>query len=1713
MRKLLLFLALVGIGVGILIYIESQGPKRASDAGDEQRGTPVDNSGTKPVQDRDSEPDDGGPDIPRVYIEGEFETVGTERITDDNGSVRDVPKFRITSTNVQPDEKVAVTRYTAADVFLETYDAQDGGLQRTAKSKTGSFIIDLTRKPAALGDNGRIELLDLEIDQHSGFSFAPIHVTADLGEIFTETQVFHSLGDGVVIVDGTGLDGEGRDVTFDGLTGELRFDNGGEVRLLDAEGRAGTFTTRPNGRLIVQRVGEPEEGLIEAVADRGGHLEVREPDPDDPTRITDPFVLDADDVRVQGRVDSVTGISEVHRAFGTGNVTAILGRDTVRGGHVETVFNPAGVVDHLIVTDHPRFELTVLNDDGTLRELIGSGEGPLRAWTTPDGRSHFQLQGPATVRDLETGLIVNAQERLSGWTSKDGSIGEINGVGSVELIQGDSVLTTSEVIATFRAGDQGAALAKCSGATHIDFENEEGARFQVDASREIHINLAKERWTIPYARGLTGSSLAPDSFAIAAPLVRDLDWQNETFVAEDGVVWSGEFGNGTADRIVSRGPDDIEMFGTESLPAHLFYRASLEETVPILATFDAGRLRLLPGSVEAWTKVRAIITDDTNLLDPSLPTRPPLGPERSLMDLTAGHVKLGVTLVEGDPISPFDLECDDIQRLDYQHPKGRTIASSPRLVANGRFLGDGADELEDASSMDLAQMIASGGVEFDHQGEVGVKGAGQRLILTGDDQARIEVDPAQRVHASGLLPNTSIPFRVEADWIETKGDQLEASNASMEVDAPLSPMAQSESNPERPLPVTGQSTVFAEHLLANRTGLEFEGDVHIRTADQDGVSMVLRASRAAIHATDLEEIEGVPWNEALQILTADDGFRIAYGGLMRARGERLAATPEKVEMWGAPLIVENDQFWVDTNYLALDLETFMVETGPGVMRGGEGLATWALEFTELHPVLRGEDQMLVFVQPLLQEFDRTARADFASMWLHPKRWREAGRRALFGEELGTQFGPKPGPPAIFPANDLIANVFRSLEEGTLTQYARSIYLQGDVELDQRGYRTARANEIYMDLEHRRGWMKDAELAYDMVVGSDTHRVRTKSEMIVSTGAGSLHAEKATLTACSHDEPHYWIETTNLNLVPRVDGLWVVSLRNNSLKFGNGWRLPLPSIGNIALNERGGLEGIVNDDGDVTTIDGLFFGTTARFGTTIGTRGTVDAGETGKKIANLFGFHDKVRAKWKYEGAWMNSRGPLLGLGLLLREKANTSAQEEDFWLDLWARGIPDDGDDKGIFRVPTADRPSFRSWFNARGRYPFSDREWIDLVANTQTDPGVQSEFFQNEFFEYEERDTYLHWRKASGSNYLHARGLIRVDEFRTTLEELPAVGAYHGPSTVFNVFGMPVHYDASGDVARVRRRAGLVPFESPLIGIDGLADGLGERSVLRADTQHTLRMPLNTGVGSIRATPFVEGQFTAWDDSQDQAHNPTRGGLFAGVELTTSFLALRRDGSYLSISPLARVREEITVDENGTPVRFDALEDPLDGDRVEGGFRSIWRRPGDAEQLDIELTASSVKDRGHGLMDTTRGTALAHYRNVVFGMPFDVRTDTQYDFEVDRTPFSRSTVSVRPSEDLMLVTSYNHGRDQTGQALFEAAGVRLRYTIDPKWEVEAATSISLLGSESLYNAFTLRRFSHDFLWELIVDFRRGEGAGVRMNLAPLLGWTRSRLGVLDDEN
>ncbi|MCP3915390.1 MAG: hypothetical protein GY711_07530 [bacterium] len=1700
MRKALLFLLVFGIGLGVLVWVDRT-RSRESEPQSEPQSEPLERvapeSGEAPPP-ADAEQLTQNPGQPGGRTTNPSGRRQADLILDGQANILVFdPETGNKAYRVQGDFTAAggplERTYTVANVLLEVFDPISGVLRSTMRAREGRFGVDPARQleDLRISDDGRIELFDVHVTQHVGGPLVPLDVRAPEMEVVLASELFRSVGDGEVDVTGLGLVGSGKGLELDGRAGKVVLERGGRVTFLVEEGSRATFVAPTGGRLEVESVGAAGENKVEANATGGAQL-VLEGEP--------AGSVDAGRMRVFGSVVEGRGV-RVESATAEENVTVLWDTDRFFGEDATVRVDAAGRLEHVIVREEPRASLTLVGDDGAEHPVELDGEGPLEIEADPLDPSiaRFHFGGPGTLRAPDQDVTLNARGSLSGFADQTRSSASIEARGGAEFRQGEARVETEDMDALFAsAGEQ--IDVTCSGETQVFGREETRGLFTLGAREEVLIEVQGERWSVPSARQATLFGVSDERVRLTAGLIRDYDGESSSFHAEEGVTYASPTVEGEAERAVSTGDGSISFFGTREKPARVRLVDESEDGART-ASFEALEIDADPTAVEARGTVRgALRAGDVEL------------------ELGAGFTRFSKVPGDADSAAAFLIDAREVGLLELLQDGERSRVSCDELLVRGTLPKEGQ-----AGEPEATTVLAQGAVRLRHEGTYTVDAEGGRLEMTVGGRTRLEGEASEsddRVSARGPVPGRELQYLLEADWIEYEELRLEAAAPSLTLTGSLfsapGPQPAPESGEQAPGADAGSTTVDAEALRISAIGVHFDGKVRMRSTTEEGLPVVLEADTLLLGGTLTEE--GMAnLGDSVRSLEARGRVLFLWGGLGFARATRLRATRERVVLEGAPAVVDVGGHTLESGFIDVDLVHFLIASERGVLRAPELAGGWSVEFAAVRPVQTPVGTMIALSNPIYQAGKDEARAQFAALWIHEDAWRERGHAALWDPAPDPAAPPaarEPKPDE--PKGDLVHNVFIRIGHGVLPEFARNLWLEGDVEATENGNRVARADEVYLDLEARHGRLANAELSHVLELGSRSQLVRTKAGEILTSSDGSMIAEKATLTACDHDVPHYVIEVGKLLLVPREDGRWRFGAQDNRIAFRGGVELPLPSLGNVVLDDQGDFVGFENNEGEVRTIDQIALRDTARFGTTLGASFKSEIGAFGRRVADIFGFHKEyVQGEWQLDGAWLSDRGPLLGVGLSLTERARTgSATGESFWLDLYTTGIPDGGEDRGLLRVPEDERDDFRHWTYGRGRYPFSKKTWIDLAFSTQSDAGVQSEFYQREFQTYEQRENFIQFRTARDGTLVEAAIEPRVDDYRTEVEELPAAGFYRGSSQVATLGPLSLDYSMALDAERLRRREGDRRFEQVYRDSAGNPDGLGEREVFRVDNRHRLEVPMSTDVAGLRATPHLEAQLTAWDEGVDPEDNPRRLGLIGGVEVATT-LHKRGAGGFLhSMTPFAGWRTDIALDEsNGVPVRFDSVDDPLDGNEVQVGVRTLWERAVARDSLDLELRATRRTERAEDLKDLEEVSVLGELKTSLFSRPFVVRHDGRYDTTDGDTLYSRSSMAIAPSARLEFELGFRRGLSVEERTLFEAASLDTLFRLDEKWEIELGQQISISGSDTLKSQGILRRFSHDFVLELSVAHRAGEGTTFGITFRPLLAYSSSGLGGLSEND
>jgi hypothetical protein len=749
-----------------------------------------------------------------------------------------------------------------------------------------------------------------------------------------------------------------------------------------------------------------------------------------------------------------------------------------------------------------------------------------------------------------------------------------------------------------------------------------------------------------------------------------------------------------------------------------------------------------------------------------------------------------------------------------------------------------------------------------------------------------------------------------------------------------------------------------------------------------------------------------------------------------------------------------------------------------------------------------EDYTLQIVnQPVLTRGDMELSASMAIFWVD----RTGGRgQGALGADPEQPTASAEATPAAKP-QDLLDNLNESLALRLLSE----VYFEGPVEYRVKGERVGSADAFYMNLATESGWIADAELFMDREMRGREVTWRARAAWLQRESSGTLHSNEAIISTCSFEDRHLYVQTDHLELVrasAEEDYSFDVSLEGNSLHAYGIARLPLPPLRWSA------------DEEGTPVIPQIKAGSSARFGTFIDTTLDFDASVIGDWFTGLISSDDAVTGPdgspapipTKSDGharlSWLGSRGVLVDLGLELEVKDRYN------WETSFG-GLSDDDRDRGLIRVEESDRSNLRTWLRSRGRYFVDARTWVDLAISTESDPGVQAEFWEDEFLAYEERDNYLNWRHADLDSCQSVRVKVQVDSARTQVEELPSVRALWDRTPIARTpWGQNLLYSSDTSADLLNRREGSKDYKSPFAQSPPFEDGFGDRRVLRLDSVHRFESPFLLGEtgGNWTLTPYAQLRGTAWDEDTLEDDAPTRLDVTAGLRLSNTFWRKSATGTIAQVSPFVDFGQSVVHQEDGgEPVVFDEVDLGTGRDTLKLGLSSRIFGWAPNEEFDMELATLYFDDDGDG-NGWESADVFAGLRTKLGEMPVSFTHDGRYSLEGEGSLLTRSSFGIVPLEGLAFEVSHHRALDEIFAVHYEAATAELRYRWTPKWEFEARQTLSFLDGAELGHGFIIRRHGHDLLVELGISSVAGEGGStLTLRLRPELLFRPSQIGFV----
>jgi hypothetical protein len=1576
------------------------------------------------------------------------------------------------------------------DVEFERYDSATRKLD--VEGKVGFARVKLLRI-GELDASVPIPMRDTQVTYHSASRFSPLRLETPELEIDLANERAQS--DQMVAVTAAGFAASGHGLRLDGKLQELvlqrdprariEFERGGQALLV---GRGAlTARARPD---LVELLG-PQATSIEVL--EGANLTIEG---------AQPLEVDARSLTLVGRLDREGERFFPVQAQATGEVLLTTRAGGLfRSDRLVIDFDERGEASRAAFDGRPMLDIGLVERalanvppellvEGDRLTVHGEGAGPLEVFFGAEPR--FEFNGPAKLTLPALGSELSCQTRIEGKLSAKGEIERVAVIGDARGVhEGWTVRSERLEVESFLDGTGRDALRIAAPqAASLSGELDDGDEVELRAEGGLAVDSTR---TGVFLRNASRARIEQRRdgvlrYVARADEVREFDPDQLSFLAEGDVEFAGPKGRGRGERLEAWAIDRGELSGTLEAPARL----EALDGQSVWGVFEAPFIEAQGELVHARGGVRGAV------------------------ELEGLGYELRAPWVAVERRDPKLRRADEPEfELDAG---GGVIVTMRRedeeiALAGERFHGE-ASSAADADGRlrftpDLS--LVTGDVNFDYRGAMEMRGLGEKLELRGDRTARLTGLAGQKVRLRGTLPRGDSSVDLLATQVDFSPERVTALSVEGDIEGIGLAFGGSNAPPE-----ARKVRVIAGALDCDARSLLLSDAVYLggKTERLEDWDVDCEAALVRFDVSD----EAAP-DERFNELLAWGGFQLRMGSMGAARGERmeLSRLRHALSLFGAgaqnPAQLERGETVWASQRMELDLETGYLRSEKAVVRplAQDLRDSWTLEYEALEPLPAGDETIQIFRAPVWRSGEAEVRAAWALAWVDAAQWRALGlkRKTL-----------APDPDAA--SNERTTRFFGRVDMGLVRNWLHEIYLDGDVEQRLSGETQVRAGGIYMDLVEGHGWIVDAILDLDMPVGGRRYQLKLQADWLRSSLDGEMETRNAVATTCSHDEPHYVIKIGNFSRKPyyvekrkvdpktgveivtqQLDG-YEVALEGNAIDFFGPVALPLPRIA--------GRQDAKNKwDPNSLSVGSIAlpsFGQDSKLGTFISANFTTDIGPIVKGfhwlLNQLFGgkLNLPIPKGSTRTHADLNSRGLIVGT------ESRFESTDKYRWSVIFD-AIYDRERDRGLVRVDRADRGDGRAWLRARGRHFLGSEEWVDIIVSRQSDPGVQAEFFERDYLYFEERESLVHWRRAEGEHYTSATAEARLDDFRSEIVDQPRLNLFKGRSSIGRLGSLNVVQSSLVTFANLARfegdpRYNELPFQ----------DGLGERNVLRIDGSTRVETPWTAGTSGVRFTPFAEARMTGWSENAADDGRSGRAALTTGVQASTTFWKRFNSGSRHVWTPTITYRGDLAHLESGEPVaRFDTVDDPIEGRFLDLAVRSRWEHRELASDLDVEVVQTHAESVAPGQNDgwlplVSRSTFLTRFA----GMPMGFTHDGRYDLASGETNYSRSLFGIEPTPGLDLEVGYHRARDLSAVELYDAATVGARYQFTRKWEVEGRQTFSAAdGGDQLAYSLTLRRFGHDFVFEIENSVVAGEGrSSLRFKFTPLFVWRNASPTMLD---
>jgi len=391
------------------------------------------------------------------------------------------------------------------------------------------------------------------------------------------------------------------------------------------------------------------------------------------------------------------------------------------------------------------------------------------------------------------------------------------------------------------------------------------------------------------------------------------------------------------------------------------------------------------------------------------------------------------------------------------------------------------------------------------------------------------------------------------------------------------------------------------------------------------------------------------------------------------------------------------------------------------------------------------------------------------------------------------------------------------------------------------------------------------------------------QTVQQTGPNTFRIRNGYMTTCPFGKPHYSIGVASADAELVEGGLLRWSAGAFTFRLGDRTIFKLPRLSG---------ETSVVEEPPGLPIRSLHAGNSVRNGAYVLTRWLFRVGDDLRLIPRL---------------DYRHNRGPAAGLDFIY--------ENEDLYMDGINYYINDDGVDKDGTEPEHQDRGRTKE----RLRWQISPQWRLDAEVNYLSDSNFLNEYYETEFKEDKDPETYVLIRKLGDHHAVTGLYRYRINDFQDQTEYTPSAGFHFVGQPLF---GNRLYLTTRSEAAALRRRR-----------FDGGTTPTFDAS--RLHNQAELTAPLSLGPLSLR--PYVRASATQYSDSplDDPQTRETAG---YGATLSARLARPFRSGSYWHhIIPEVTYAESTHVSTPSSDIfQFDELDDMSEGRFVNLRLRNL---------------------------------------------------------------------------------------------------------------------------------------------------------------------------------